>query len=111
MTVSGCNMKTHQARIDTLLSKFQVEQLLENYIKGKDNNDPCLLKSIFANNAKVTFDIKTPNINFPAEIFGNESISKKLFEDFHQHFDQIKSYYLCDDFPQLNEYEMDGINA
>lgn len=84
--------------------------LLEQYFKGKDSNIPEVIRNIFAQDAVVTFDIETDVINFPSKIIGAEQISALMFADFHEKFEQIRSYYVFNDHTVLDNRKINGMN-
>jgi hypothetical protein len=93
------------------MNKASKVALLNRYMDGKDNADAAVLASVFAENAIVTFDIKTPIIQFPDSISGNKNIAKVMFGDFHHLFEQVKSYYLNDDFDSSEQAQECCITA
>lgn len=74
-----------------------VIEILEKYIRGKDQNQAAILKEIYTKDAKVIFDVQVNTIAFPTEIEGNINIANTLSRDFNQRHDCVKTYYLIDD--------------
>ena len=89
LTKDNCPMSQSNS-IDTI----KAQEILEDYLVGKDSNFTEIFKFIFAKNATVTFDIKTPLMAFPEKIIGNEAISNSMFKDFHTIFYDVRSYYI-----------------
>jgi len=88
------------------MNKQDAIDVLNRYMDGKDNVKKDVLKSAFSNDGKVTFDIRVENINFPDELNGNEQIASEMFGDFHDAFSQVKSYYLDQDFIELDQHRV-----
>ncbi|MEH6443788.1 MAG: hypothetical protein V7784_07820 [Oceanospirillaceae bacterium] len=78
-----------------------VIDILEKYIRGKDQNQSAILEEIYTKNAKVLFDIKVDTIVFPAEIVGSVNIANTLSRDFNKRHDYVKTYYLTDQSKQF----------
>lgn len=89
-----------------MITQQQAVAVLNQYMYGKDTNQPLELEKAFTDDAVVTFDIKPSNIYFPPEISGHKKISETMFGDFHHQFSNIKSYYLNDDFSDLQESQV-----
>jgi len=73
------------------------KKLLEDYFKGKDKNIPSIIENLFTKDAIVTFDIDSDAISFPSKIQGAKNISNIMFDDFHEKFEDVMSYYLIND--------------
>ncbi|PCK07787.1 MAG: hypothetical protein COA42_12445 [Alteromonadaceae bacterium] len=81
--------------------------LLERYFEGKDKDRPEVIKETFSNSAIVTFDIKTDVISFPPIIEGSDNIAAQMFDDFHQKFEHVESYYvITGDRPEPKENQI-----
>jgi hypothetical protein len=77
--------------------------LLERYFEGKDENKPEVIENLFSDTATVTFEIRPDNIKFPSRITGAKNIAETMFNDFHDNFDQITSYYIESELPDLDQ--------
>jgi len=88
------------------MNKQDAIDVLNRYMDGKDNVKKDILKSAFSEDGKVTFDIRVKNINFPDELNGNEQIASEMFGDFHDAFSDVKSYYLDQDFYDLDQHRV-----
>ncbi|WP_024955682.1 hypothetical protein [Sulfurospirillum arcachonense] len=77
---------------------FERKKILEAYIKGKDEDKFQILENIYLDTAQLLFKIDSDNISFPSEVEGNKTIAKVLSKDFNQKYDNVKTYYLSDDF-------------
>jgi hypothetical protein len=79
------------------ITRQEIITLLQLYVEGKDGDRPEILKQIYASDAGVVFDVRTPNITFPPEIHTSEDIARVLSEDFNRRFKGPRTYYLRDD--------------
>lgn len=79
------------------------EYLLEKYAEGKDRDKFEILEEIYMPNAKVTFEIESDTLSFPAEILGNKNIAQVLSAEFNRKYDHVQTYYLSRSFPQIND--------
>ena len=68
--------------------------ILESYIKGKDQDKAEILEEIYSKESQVIFDIKSDTISFPPAISGNVNIAKVLSRDFNKKYDKVRTYYL-----------------
>lgn len=68
--------------------------ILESYIKGKDDDEFRILETIYAENAELEFEIKSDDISFPTTSIGNHEIARILSRDFNEKYDKVKTYYL-----------------
>ena len=68
--------------------------ILEQYVEGKDQDKHQILESIYADDALVHFELRTRQIDFPAEISGRFEIARVLATDFNKKFTNVKTYYL-----------------
>ena len=84
-----------------------IKEVLEKYIKGKDTDRFELLEKIYGENSKVTFEIKPNSITFPSSIHGNKKIAQVLSYDFNKKYSNIKTYYLSNDFPDIENLKID----
>ena len=80
------------------------EYLLEKYVEGKDQNKFSILEDIYKPDAKVTFEIESDGIAFPAEISGNKNIARVLSADFNRKYDHVQTYYLSHSLPQIEDF-------
>lgn len=80
----------------------KITELLEKYIEGKDLDRYKILEKIYCQAATVSFEIVADNINFPNEIYGNVEIAKILSAEFNKKYDLIRTYYLSNRFPNIN---------
>ncbi len=85
------------------MNKDNAVDVLNRYMDGKDNVKPDTLLKTFSEDGEVTFEIKPTNISFPEILKGNKTISTEMFGDFHHAFEKVKSFYLDQDFKELNE--------
>lgn len=69
--------------------------ILESYVKGKDDDQYKLLEAIYAETAELKFEIDSADISFPSKIIGNIDIAKVLSKDFNQKYNNVKTYYLA----------------
>ncbi len=69
-------------------------EILESYVRGKDNDEYVILEKIYNENAKVIFEINSNNISFPDEIQGNKEIARVLSKDFNKNYNSVRTYYL-----------------
>ncbi len=69
-------------------------EILELYVKGKDQNEYGQLETIYSKTAEVIFEIHSSKISFPSIITGNQEIARILSRDFNLRYDSIKTYYL-----------------
>lgn len=76
------------------IPEAEIFALLESYVEGKDRNRPGVIEGIYAPDAVVTFDIRTPRITFPPEIRGSACIARILSADFNRRFSSPRTYYL-----------------
>lgn len=78
--------------------------ILESYIKGKDQDQYKILESIYSENAELTFQIASDNISFPASVSGNLEIARVLSKDFNKQYRNVKTYYLTR--PHKDQFEI-----
>lgn len=89
---------------------ISIENILELYIKGKDEDKYHLLEDIYSKSAEVEFEINSDNISFPSTINGNIEIAKVLSKDFNQNYTKVKTYYLVKPQPnQLKVYKQNWL--
>lgn len=69
-------------------------EVLESYIKGKDQDEYLILEEIYADDAVVEFEISSDSISFPEIINGNKEIARVLSKDFNKNYNHVKTYYL-----------------
>lgn len=69
--------------------------ILESYIKGKDQNEYKILEHIYTESAELAFEIESDTISFPSNISGNLEIARVLSKDFNQQYTRVKTYYLA----------------
>lgn len=60
-------------KLQALLDKAEIDDLITNFAQGADNPDPELLLSVFAPDARIEFDGLEP-------IVGRESFRKAMFD-------------------------------
>ena len=77
--------------------------LLEQYIIGKDQNQPQILETIYDNEAEVEFELNTDIITFPDKISGNTSIARALSADFNLKYEEVRTYYLSKNILAQND--------
>lgn len=70
-------------------------KLLEQYVKGKDDDLYQVLESIYSDDAIVDFEIASKNISFPESIHGNKAIAEVLSRSFNLKYKDVKTYYLA----------------
>lgn len=85
-----------------------VMQILEFYIKGKDDDQYQMLEDIYAETAELKFKIDSEEIAFPTNINGNQEIARVLSKDFNQKYSMVKTYYL--DKPTDNQLNVQQQN-
>ncbi len=68
-------------------------ELLEAYIKGKDEDQYLILEQIYSENAELEFVINSSEISFPNTVFGNLEIARVLSKDFNKSYSRVKTYY------------------
>ncbi len=68
--------------------------ILDLYIKGKDQGKYLLLEDIYSEEAMVLFEIASDSISFPEKISGNKEIARVLSKDFSHRFREVRTYYL-----------------
>lgn len=73
-----------------------VDELLDKYIEGKDQNNFELLAEIYRPQAKVTFEVHRSAVYFPSEIRGNREIAQVFATDFSKHNEHVRTYYLSE---------------
>ena len=78
-------------------------EILEKYIVGKDQDQFQILEKIYLENAKVSFEINSETISFPQETHGNKDIAQVLSAEFNKNYDNVKTYYLSYEFPEIEE--------
>ena len=66
---------------------------IARYIEGKDHNRPHVLRSAFAEDAKLVMEVKTGTISFPPLVDGLEGIEDVLVRRFGQTYENV--YTLC----------------
>jgi len=74
--------------------KTKAINILESYIKGKDDDQYKILEAIYSDKAELEFEIVSPNISFPTNIKGNKDIARVLSKDFNEKYSKVKTYYL-----------------
>lgn len=80
----------------TTIAPAAAEALLNQYIEGKDNNQPDIIHQAFAQDATLTISLNTDAISFPSKTEGAAAIAKTLVSDFALTFDRCRTYYLRD---------------
>jgi hypothetical protein len=67
---------------------------IAHYINGKDHNRPHLLRSAFAEDAKLVMLVKTGAISFPPVVNGLEGIADVLVRRFGQTYENVYTFCL-----------------
>ncbi len=87
-----------------------INEILESYIKGKDEDQYPILEHIYSENAELEFEIGSDEISFPNNVFGNLEIARVLSRDFNKNYAEVKTYYLSKpSVNQLNFYEQNWL--
>ncbi|BHH83050.1 hypothetical protein [Desulforhopalus sp. 52FAK] len=73
---------------------FTTQQILEQYVLGKDKDQYVVLEAIFADFAEVEFEIRSEKISFPKTVKGNKDIARVLSKDFNKSYERVRTYYL-----------------
>ncbi|XVJ70022.1 MAG: hypothetical protein HEQ39_10440 [Rhizobacter sp.] len=68
---------------------------ITNYIQGKDHNRPHLLRSVFAEDAKLVMLVKTGAISFPPVVNGLDGITDVLVRRFGQTYENVYTFCLA----------------
>jgi len=68
--------------------------ILESYIKGKDEDQYEILETIYTDDAQLAFEITSNDISFPENITGNKEIARVLSKDFNKKYSSVKTYCL-----------------
>ena len=85
-------------------------EILELYIKGKDQDEYLILEEIYTEDAEVEFEIASNSISFPESILGNKDIARVLSKEFNQNYQEVKTYYLSRPANKLsNIYEQNWL--
>ncbi len=66
------------------------------YIAAKDQNRPHLLRSAFADDAKLVMEVKTGTISFPPTVNGREGIADVLVRRFGQTYENVHTLCLTE---------------
>lgn len=70
------------------------EIIIARYIEAKDQNRPHLMSLAFEDNAILTMQVESSEIEFPAQVNGRQAISQTLVRDFAGRFENIYTYCL-----------------
>ena len=70
-------------------------KLLEQYVKGKDEDLYQILEDIYSDDAVVNFEIASEKITFPENVNGNKAIAEVLSRNFNLNYKDVKTYYLA----------------
>jgi hypothetical protein len=68
--------------------------LIRNYIRGKDENRPHLLQSVFADDAVLEMVVRSDAIQFPGRTEGQRAIGELLSRRFGQLYDNVYTFCL-----------------
>lgn len=74
--------------------------LINQYIKAKDNNKPHLMKYVFSEQARLEMIVQTGNISFPAQVAGLDKITQTLVCEFNTTYENIYTLCLTDTLQQ-----------
>ena len=72
---------------------------IARYIEGKDHNRPHVLRSAFAQDAKLVMVLKTGTISFPPKVEGLEDIVDVLVRRFGQTYENVYTACLAEPPP------------
>jgi hypothetical protein len=65
------------------------------YLRAKDENRPHLMKSAFADSARLDVQSAADAISFPPATFGVEAITRVLVRDFARTYENVYTFCLC----------------
>jgi hypothetical protein len=68
---------------------------IRTYLRAKDENRPHLMKSAFADTARLEVLSTTDAISFPPVTRGVEAITQVLVRDFAQTYENVYTFCLC----------------
>jgi hypothetical protein len=71
------------------------QELVETYIRAKDENRPYLMERAFAENARLVTVVNSGTITFPPIVNGRQSISDVLVRRFAQTFENVHTFCLA----------------
>ena len=74
------------------------QEVISQYIYAKDHNRPHLMASAFTADAWLEMQLKTQNIEFPAESIGREAITETLVSNFGQQYENVYTFCISDSF-------------
>ncbi len=76
------------------------KNLIDCYIRAKDENLPHLLKQVFQEDSILYMEVKTDEISFPSEVKGRDQITETLVRSFNQSYKNICTVCLSDSIEQ-----------
>jgi hypothetical protein len=78
-----------------MLTVQSAQDLVETYIRAKDENRPYLMERAFADSARLVTVVNSGTITFPPVVNGLQSISDVLVRRFAQTFENIHTFCLA----------------
>lgn len=75
---------------------FRSERI-RTYLLAKDHNRPHLMRSAFADAARLDVDSRSEAMSFQPVTHGLEAITKALVRDFGKTFENVYTFCLCDE--------------
>lgn len=78
--------------------------MLRDYFRAKDENRPHVLERVFAPNAELVIQNRSPNIAFPAASRGRAAIAEVLVRTFAVSYENVYSFYLDRPSPGAREF-------
>jgi hypothetical protein len=78
-----------------MLTVQSAQELVEVYIRAKDENRPYLMERAFAENARLVPVVNSGTITFPPVVDGLQSISDILVRRFAQTFENVHTFCLA----------------